>query len=107
MGAQLIDEESVDQYNVTEPACKIGSAPTNDIVITAKDVAPVHVRMEKRGDEWWVAIMAGAPLTVKSNMFLTAPSASLNKKGLDGKLVKINSGDKLQIGSRLFMFRVS
>lgn len=106
MSGLLIDDESSEQYRITEPACKIGSAPTNDIVLNFEGVSPVHVRMEKRGDDYWVALMPGAAPTRKVNMFMTIPSCTLNRKPLDGKLVKMSPGDKLQVGERLLVLHI-
>ena len=106
MPALLIDDESSDQYQVTEPSCKIGFAATNDIVLTGEGISPIHVQIQKRGDDYLVALVPGAAPTRKVNLFMTVPSCSLNHKPLDGKLQKLVAGDKLQVGSRLMVLHV-
>lgn len=106
MSALLIDAESSDQYNITEPSCKIGSGPNCDIMIAAEGISPMHVRIEKQGGDYWCAIIPGAALTRKVNMFQTIPSCTLNRKALEGKLTKMSAGDKLQIGTRLLVLHI-
>jgi hypothetical protein len=106
MGGVLIDDVSQDIYPVTEPSCKIGSAPTCDIVLPPEGVSPTHVRIEKRGDDYWCAIIPGAALTRRVNVVMTIPSCTLNRKALDGKLAKMSPGDKLQVGEHLLVFHI-
>ena len=104
MTALLIDDDSSEQYTVSEPACKIGSAPNNNVVISGEGVSPVHVRIEKRGEDYYAALEPGGASTRKVMFFMEIPNCTLNRKPLEARLTKLANGDKLQIGSRLLKF---
>lgn len=107
MSALLIDEDTSQQFVVPEPACKIGSGPNNGVVLTGEGVSPVHVRIEKRGEDYYAALEPGGLATKKVMFFLDMPNCTLNRKPLEAKLTKLASGDKLQIGSRLLRFYIT
>lgn len=107
MSAILVDDDSSEQYRVVEPACKIGSAPNNAIVISGEGVSPVHVRIEKRGEDYFAALEPGGAATRKFLLFFDIPNCTLNREPLGGKLVKMENGAKLQIGSRLLIFHIT
>lgn len=106
MPVVLVDNDTSEKFTVTEPACKIGTAPSNNIMLSGEDISPVHVRLEKRGDDWFVALEPGGAATKKMLIFITIPNCTHNGKQLEGKLEKISNGDKLQIGSRLLVFHI-
>jgi hypothetical protein len=105
MTAYLIDRDSSEQYEVTEPLCKIGSAANNNIVLDAPDVQPVHVRVELKNGAYWAALEPGASNMRKFLFFFDIPSAKYNGAVLRGQAQKLSDGDQLQVGSRLLEFR--
>lgn len=106
MTAIFVDSESSTQFKVPEPACKIGSAPNNGIVITGEDVSPVHVRIERKGEDYYAALEPGGLASRKFLFFFDIPVCTLNRKPLTGKLTKLSVGDKLQVGARLLVFHI-
>lgn len=101
MGVLLVDVETSEQFKVTEPSCKIGSASNNQIVLSGEDISPVHVRIDLRGNEYMVALEPGGASTKKLLMFFTIPNCTLNRTILTARPTALKNGDKLQIGSRL------
>lgn len=107
MSAYLVDVDSSDQYLITEPSCKVGSAATSDIVISAPGVLATHVKFDVRSNAYWASLAPGATNTQKFLFLFDVPSASINGKKLEGKAVKVSDGDKVKIGSRLLTFRIT
>lgn len=105
MTAYLVDEDSAEQYQVTEPVCKVGSNPPSNIVLSAPDVAPVHVRIELKGNDYFAALEPGAASTRKFLFLFDIPTAKHNGSALEGRPSKLADGDKLQVGSKLLHFR--
>ena len=97
----LVDVETSEQFKVTEPSCKIGSASNNQIVLEGDDISPVHVRIDLKGNQYFVALEPGASATKKFLFFLNLPSCTLNHAVLTSRPTPLKSGDKLQVGSRL------
>lgn len=106
MTALLVDDETSDQYKVTEPVCKIGSAPSNSVVISAVGVFPQLLRIDKKGEDYFVALEPGAVTTRKFFLFFDIPNCTHNHKPITGK-IKLSSGDKLQVGARLLVFHIT
>ena len=107
MAAYLVDVDSSDRYLVTEPTCKVGADAACDVVLAAPSVLPAHVKIEARGNEYWVALAPGATNTQKFLFLFDIPTASLNGQKLQGKAVLITNGDKLKVGSRLLELRIA
>lgn len=101
MAVILIDVDTSEQFKVTEPSCKIGSASNNQIVLSGEDISPVHVRIDLKGNEYFVALEPGGASTKKMLLFITIPNCTLNRNLLTAKPTPLKNGDKLQIGSRL------
>jgi hypothetical protein len=97
----LVDVETSEQFKVTEPSCKIGTASSNQIVLTGEDISPVHVRIDQRGNDYFVALEPGGAATKKLLFFFTIPNCTLNRNVLTSKPTPLKNGDKLLIGSRL------
>lgn len=106
MPAYLLDSESSDQYPVAEPICKIGSSPSSNIVLTHEAVSPAHMRIEQKGNDYFVSVEPGAATTRKFLLFFDISTASHNGKPLQGRARVVN-GDKLQIGTKLYNFIVT
>lgn len=106
MPAYLLDAESSDQYPVAEPICKIGSNASNNIVLTHDSVSPSHMRIEAKGNDYFVSVEPGAATTRKFLVFFSISTASHNGKPLQGR-ARVVDGDKLQIGSKLYNFIVT
>jgi hypothetical protein len=106
MSAVLVDNDTSEQFTVTEPICKIGTAPKNNVVLTGDDISPVHVRIEKRGDDFLVALEPGGAATKKFLLFFSIPNCTHNGQVLGGKPNKLENGDKILVGSRLLRFHI-
>ena len=107
MTAFLIDTDSSEQYVVTEPLCKIGSAANANVVLNADDVQAYHVRIEYKNDSYWAALEPGASNMRKFLFVFDIPSAKFNGAILRGQPQKLSNGDRLQVGSRLLEFRIA
>ena len=105
MTAYLIDEHSSDQYTVTEPVCKIGSNPNNNVVLQFEDVEPNHVRIELKNGVYFCALEPGARAKKKYMFLFDIATAKHNNVPLVGRGIKMADGDKLQVGSRILNFR--
>jgi hypothetical protein len=101
MTVLLVDVETSEQFKVTEPSCKIGSGSNNQIVLSGEDISPVHVRIDLKGSEYFVALEPGGTSTKKFLMFFSIPNCSLNRTVLTSRPTPLKNGDKLQVGSRL------
>jgi hypothetical protein len=106
MSAFLIDNDTSEQFPVTEPVCKIGSAPNNNVVLTGEDISPNHVRIDLRNKDYFVCLEPGGAATKKFLLFFTIPNCTHNGAVMQGKPSKLASGDKIQIGSRLVRFHI-
>lgn len=107
MSAILVHDDTSDQYKVVEPLCKIGAAPSNSIVITAEGVSPMLLRIEKKGEDYFAALEPGATPTRKHLFFFDIPNCTVNRQPLTSRPVKLSSGDKIQVGSKLLVFHIS
>lgn len=106
MTAYLIDTDSSEQYVVTEPQCKIGSAGNANIVLDADDVQQYHVRIDFKNGAYWAVLEPGASNMRKFLFVFDIPSAKYNGAVLRGQPQKLSNGDRLQVGSRLLEFRI-
>ena len=106
MGAILVNDETSDQHKVVEPVCKIGSSPNNSIVIAGEGISPMLLRIEKKGEDYFVALEPGASPTRKYLLFFDIPNCTVNRQALSSRPVKLSSGDKIQAGSKLFVFHI-
>ena len=107
MAAYLVDSESSEQYALTEPLCKIGSATGNNLVLSFPDIQDSHVKIENRNGTFFICLMPGASGMRKFLLFFDIPSAKHNGATLDGNPKRLANGDKVLIGSRLFEFRMT
>jgi hypothetical protein len=107
VSAYLVDVDSSDQYLVTEPSCKVGSAGSSDIVITAPGVLATHIKIDNRSNEYWASLAPGATNTQKFLFVFEVPSAAVNGRKLEGKPIKVADGDKVKVGSRVLSFRIA
>jgi len=101
MTVLLVDVETSEQFKVTEPSCKIGSASNCNIVLTGDDISPVHVRIEQKASGYTVALEPGGAATKKLLFFFNIPNCTLNRTPLTARPTPLKNGDKLLIGSRL------
>lgn len=107
MGAILVEDDTSNQHKVVEPLCKIGSAQSNSIAITAEGVSPTLLRIEKKGEQYFAALEPGASTTRKYLLFFEIPNCTVNRQPLSSRPVKLSSGDKVQVGSKLLVFYLS
>jgi hypothetical protein len=107
MAGYLIDQDSSEQYALSEPLCKIGSATGNNLVLTFPDIQDSHVKIENRNGTYFISLAPGANRMRKFLLFFDIPSAKHNGSTLDGNPKKLSTGDKVLIGSRLFEFRMT
>ena len=106
MPALLVDNDTSEQFKVTEPVCKIGSGPKNHVVLTGEDISTVHVRVEKKGEDYFVSLEPGGAATKRFLLFFNIPNCTHNGTQLQAKPSKLTSGDKILIGSRLMLFHI-
>ncbi|HEY9777428.1 MAG TPA: FHA domain-containing protein [Planktothrix sp.] len=106
MATYLIDQETSEQYAVTEPTCTVGSGANNNIVLNYDHVQSVHVNIDFRGDACYATLAPGASKMRKFLFFFDIPTAKYNEIPLDGSPRKLTTGDRLLIGSRLLEFHL-
>lgn len=107
MSAILVNDDTSDQYKVVEPVCKIGAALSNSIVITGEGVSPMLLRIEKKGEDYLAALEPGAVPTRKYLFFIDIPNCTVNRQPLSSRPIKLSSGDKIQVGSKLLVFHIT
>jgi hypothetical protein len=106
MSALLVDNDTSEQFTVTEPVCKIGSASNNNIVLTGEDISSIHVRIEKKGEDYFVSLEPGGAAMKKFLFFFSIPNCTHNGNVLQARPNKLANGDKILIGSRLLRFHI-
>ena len=106
MATYLIDQETMEQYVVTEPSCTIGSDSGNNIILNFEHVQPVHVNIDFKEDAYYATLAPRAEKTRKFLFFFDIPTAKYNEIPLDGSPRKLSTGDRLLIGSRLLEFHL-